>query len=96
MKSAEARLVYRKVSKYCDAASLFSREHSVHKDTTVQSFFDERIKQDAELMNDAIRRMVRSGVEMLGHSAGCDLDKLSLKFYWTDDDLPVALDYPPA
>ena len=89
--SSDARLVDRKVSEYSDAAYVFSREHNVHKDTGVGSFFNERIKEDAELTTDAIRRMVSGGVEMLSHNAGCDLDKLSLKFYWTDDDLPVSL-----
>jgi monoamine oxidase len=91
--SSDSRLIYRKISEYADAALEFSREHSIDKDTTVGSFFNQRIKEDVELTTDAIRRMVSSGVEMLSHSAGCDLDKLSLKYYWTDDDLPVKPHY---
>lgn len=88
--ATDARLIYKKVADYSDAALQFSREHDVHRDTTVGSFFDDCIKEDLDLKTSTIRRMVSNGVEMLSHSAGCDLNKLSLKFYWTDDDLPVS------
>ena len=88
-----ARLVYKKVSEYCDAALEFSREQKVHPAATVGSFFTDRIKEDADLKTETMQRMVSNGVELLSHSAACDLDKLSLKFYWTDDDLPVSLRY---
>jgi len=38
--------------------------------------------------SDDIRRLVASGVEMLGGIAACDLDQLSLKYYWMEQDLP--------
>ena len=88
--ATDAQLIYKKVTEYSDAALEFSREHDVHRDTTVGSFFNDCIKDDPDLKTETIRRMVSNGVEMLSHSAGCDLDKLSLKFYWTEDDLPVS------
>ena len=87
--ATDARLIYKKVSGYSDAALEFSREHDVHRDITVGSFFDDCIKEDPDLKTETVRCLVSNGVEMLSHSAGCDLHKLSLKFYWTDDDLPV-------
>ena len=87
--AADAQLIYRKVSEYSDAALQFSREQDVNRDTTVGSFFEKLITADADLTTERIRSLVSGGVENLSHSAGCDLDKLSLKFYWTDDDLPV-------
>ena len=91
-----ARFVYKKAAEYSDAALEFSREQNIHPATAVGSFFDDRMKVDGDLKTENMRRMVSSAVDMLAHSAGCDLDKLSLKFYWTDDDLPVSLRYPLA
>jgi len=86
-------LIYKKVAEYSDAAVEFSREQNVNPAATARSFFEDRIKEDADLKSETMRRMVWNGVEMLSYSAACDLDKLSLKFYWTDDDLPVSLHY---
>jgi translation elongation factor EF-Ts len=87
----ESKVIYEKVSQYSDEASLYSRRNVVDKSTSVGNFYDNCITSDPALSTESIRRMVASGLENLSHSAGCDLDQLSLKYYWTDDDLPVIL-----
>jgi len=86
---SESSLIYRKVSEYSDAASLHSRTNVVDRNTSVGSFYKSMIARDTELRTQTLRRLVSNGLENLSHSAGCDLDQLSLKYYWTDDDLPV-------
>ena len=37
-----------------------------------------------------MKYLVASGMEMLAEIATCDLNKLSLKYFWMEDDLPVS------
>lgn len=83
------QIIFRKVWEYADEASGYSRENNVDKDVSVREFCQKRVQEDTELEDGELREIVGSGVEMLSGFAACDLDKLSLKYFWMEDDLPV-------
>jgi hypothetical protein len=87
--SDDAALVYEKVWEYSDAAVEYSRDYKVDSKLSMEDFCHARLADDKEVKSDEIRRLVASGVEMLGGIAACDLDQLSLKYYWMEQDLPV-------
>ena len=82
-------IVLGKVWGYHEAALDYSRENVVDKDADVKSFCDERLKRDKDIKGEKMRDLVEAGVGILSGIAACDLDKLSLKYYWMEDDLPV-------
>ena len=87
----DQRFVFKKIWEYSDAAVSYSRMETVDDRATVQEFLTKRIDEDQEITSDGIRDLIASGLEMFSDGSGCDLDKLSLKYYWTEDDLPVFL-----
>jgi hypothetical protein len=89
-----SKVLFEKVWEYNEAASTYSRENTVDKDASVKQFCDERLKRDKDVKGDKMRELVESGIEMLSGIAACDLDKLSLKYYWMEDDLPVPSPFP--
>ena len=91
-----SRLLFGKVREYNKAASEYSRENTVDKDANVKDFCYERIRIDKDVKGGKMRELVESGIDMLSGIAACDLDKLSLKYYWMEDDLPVtpSLSFP--
>lgn len=83
-----AELVYRKVWEYNEAAVEYSRENEVASSKSMAEFCRQRLSKDKEVKDDR-KEIVGSGIEMLAGIAACDLDKLSLKYYWMEEDLPV-------
>lgn len=84
-----ARLLFGKVWEYNEAASEYSRENTVDKDANVKDFCEERLQNDEDVKSEKMRELIETGIDMLSGIAACDLDKLSLKYYWMEDDLPV-------
>jgi len=82
-------LIYRKVWEYSDAASDYARENDVDKNESVEDFFKERLEKDKEVKGKAMKELVDYAMKMLAGVSACDLDKLSLKYFWMEDDLPV-------
>ena len=85
----DAEFVYEKVFKYSGMASECSRQETIDKNVSVKDFCMENIKKDKEVKGDYIKGLITAGLEMLGGIAACDVDKLSLKYFWMEDDLPV-------
>ena len=85
----DAAFVYEKVFAYSGMASGYSREEKVNKDVSVKDFCVEQLERDKEVKGDGMKGLVASGLEMLAGIAACDIDKLSLKYFWMEDDLPV-------
>lgn len=83
------RLLFGKVWEYNKAASKYSRENTVDKDANVKDFCEECLQNDEDVKSEKMRELVETGIDMLSGIAACDLDKLSLKYYWMEDDLPV-------
>ena len=83
--------MYRKIWEYADAAAEYSRETEVDSAKSMEDFCQKRLAKDKEVKSD-MKSIVASGIEMLAGVAACDLDKLSLKYYWMEEDLPV---HPP-
>jgi hypothetical protein len=88
LSSKAAGLVYQKVWEYNEAAVDYSRENEVESNKSMAEFCRNRLAKDKEVKDD-MKEIVGSGVEMLAGIAACDLDKLSLKYYWMEEDLPV-------
>jgi hypothetical protein len=82
-------LINRKIWEYSDAASDYSRENDVDKNESVEDFCKERLEEDQEVKGNTMKELVDSAMKMLAVIAACDLDKLSLKYFWMEDDLPV-------
>jgi hypothetical protein len=82
-------LVYQKVWEYSDAAVDYSRDYNVGSNKSMADFCSTRLTEDKDLDSDEKRHLVEDGVEMLAGIAACDLDKMSLKYYWMEEDLPV-------
>jgi hypothetical protein len=85
----DAAFVYEKVFTYSRMASEYSREETVDKDISVKDFCIEQLERDKEVKGDRIKGFIASGLEMLQGIAACDIDNLSLKYFWMEDDLPV-------
>ena len=85
-----ASFIYRKVWEYSDAASDYSRENDVDPSVSVEDFCKEKLRKDKEIKTDEMKSLVGNAVDMLSGIAACDLNKLSLKYYWMEDDLPVS------
>jgi len=85
----DAEFVYEKVFTYSGMASECSRQETIDKNVSVKDFCMEQIKKDQEVKGDYIKGLITAGLEMLGGIAACDVDKLSLKYFWMEDDLPV-------
>jgi hypothetical protein len=60
----------------------------VESNKSMAEFCRKRLAKDKEVKDD-MKEIVGSGIEMLAGIAACDLDKLSLKYYWMEEDLPV-------
>lgn len=88
LSSKAAGLVYQKVWEYNEAAVDYSRENEVESNKSMAEFCRKRLAKDTEVKDD-MKEIVGSGIEMLAGIAACDLDKLSLKYYWMEEDLPV-------
>lgn len=82
-------LIYRKVWEYSDAASDYSRENDVDKNESVEDFCKERLEKDKEVKGKAMKELVGDAMKMFANISACNLDKLSLKYFWMEDDLPV-------
>ena len=91
LNSKTANFIYRKVWEYSDAASDYSRQNKVDPKLSVEDFCQEKLNKDKEIKNGEMKSLVGNAVDMLSGIAACDLDKLSLKYYWMEDDLPVPL-----
>jgi hypothetical protein len=91
VKDSTCGFIYEKVFTYNHAASVYSREHKVEKEKSVLEFCRKQLDEDEDVDTDEKRELVGSGVEMLAGISACDLEKLSLKYYWMEDDLPVPL-----
>lgn len=89
LKTKTAEFIYRKVWEYSFAASDFSRENDVDPRLNVEDFCQEKLNHDREIKTGEMKSLVGNAVDMLSGVAACDLDKLSLKYYWMEDDLPV-------
>jgi len=89
-----SKVLFEKVWEYNEAASTYSRENVVDKDANVKQFCDERLKNDKDVKGEKMRELVDSSIDMLSGIAACDLDKMSLKYYWMEDDLPVPTPFP--
>ena len=83
------KLINRKVWEYYKAAMNYSRENEVHKDETVEDFCNNRLENDQEVNDEDIKKSLHSRLKMIAEIAACDLDKMSLKYFWMEDDLPV-------
>ena len=81
--------LYQKVWEYFEAAIDCSRENFVDKDRSVQDFFSKRLEEDETLENEYMRDLLGSALQLLAGFVGSDLDQLSLKYFWTTDELPV-------
>jgi hypothetical protein len=84
-----ASLIYRKIWDYSKAASTYSRENDVTSGTSVEDFFRKRVEDDHEINGKEMKDLFRSALQVLSGIAACDLDKLSLKYYWMEDSVPV-------
>ena len=84
-----AALLDRKTWEYWEAASVYSRENEVDKDISVEDFCRNRLDNDQDVNDKATKAMFRSAIELIGGITACELDKLSLKYFWMEDDLPV-------
>jgi hypothetical protein len=87
----ESAFIYEKVWEYSDAAVEYSRENNVASNKSMLDFCNTRLAEDPDLKTDELKRLIASGVDMLGDIAACDLDKMSLRYYWMEQDLPVHL-----
>lgn len=59
------------------------------EDRSVQDFFNKRLEEDETLENEYMRDLLGSALQLLAGFVGSDLDQLSLKYFWTTDELPV-------
>jgi hypothetical protein len=84
-----AGIVYQKVWEYSDAAVELSRNEDVDKNLSVEDFCEKRLAKDEDLKDEHLKRVAASGIRMLAEISACDLDKLSLRYYWMEEDLPV-------
>ena len=84
-----AKFIYHKIWNYSEAASAYSRRNEVTIGTSAEDFFRKRIEDDHELKGKEIQDLFRSALQVLSGIAACDLDKLSLKYYWMEDSVPV-------
>jgi len=90
LKTKTAEFIYRKVWEYSDAASDLSRKTDVDPRLSVEDFCQEKLNHDREIKTGEMKSLVGDAIDMLSGIAACDLDKLSLKYYWMEDDLPVS------
>jgi hypothetical protein len=90
LNSKTANFIYRKVWEYSGAASEYSRESDIDPRLSVEDFCQEKLNKDKEIKSREMKSLVGNAVAMLSGVAACDLDKLSLKYYWMEDDLPVS------
>jgi len=85
----DTAFIYEKIFTYSDMALEYSRQETIDKDISIKDFCMEQMKKDREVQGDYIKGLITSALEMLGGIAACDIDKLSFKYYWMEDDLPV-------
>ena len=84
-----AALLDRKVWEYWEAASVYSRENEVDKDISLEDFCQNRLDNDKDVNDKVTKAMCHSTIELIGGISACKLDKLSLKYFWMENDLPV-------
>jgi len=84
-----AGVIYRKVWEYSDGAVNLSRQEDVDKNLSVEDYCQKRLAEDEDLTNEHLKQVAVSSIRMLAEIAACDLDKLSLRYYWMEEDLPV-------
>ena len=89
--SETSTLLYRKVWEYFKAASDFSRGNNVDKNRSLDEFFQSRLQEDQELEDNELRHLLRRAIQLLAGFSGCELEKLSLKYCWAEDELPVGI-----
>ena len=83
--------IFKKIMEYASGASTYSRENDVDKERSLGDYCEEQLYKDEEVHNEHTRQLIASGMKMLSGMAACDIEKLSLKYYWMEEDLPVAL-----
>jgi hypothetical protein len=81
--------INRKVWEYYKTAMNYSRENEVDKNDTVEDFCNSRLENDQEVKDEDMKKALRPRLKMIAEIAACDLDKMSLKYFWMEDDLPV-------
>jgi hypothetical protein len=84
-----AGLIYRKIWDYSEAASAYSRTNEVTSWTSAEDFFRKRIEDDPELKGKEMQDLFLPALQVLSGVAACELDVLSLKYYWMEDGVPV-------
>lgn len=61
------------------------------KNRNVGDFFKRLLEEDQDLENNEMKYLMTCALQMLVAYSACDLDKLSLKYLWAEDELPVGL-----
>jgi hypothetical protein len=84
-------MIYRKAWEYFDVASDYSRKNDVDKNRSAGDFYRGLVEEDQELDNNDMKYFMTCALHMLVTYSACDLDKLSLKYMWAEDELPVGL-----
>ena len=84
-----AALLERKIWEYWEAASVYSRENEVDKDISLEDFCHNRLNNDKDVNDKVTKALLRSSIHLIGVISACALDKLSLKYFWMENDLPV-------
>lgn len=84
-----AGLLDRKIWEYWAAASVYSRENEVDKDISLEDFCENRLNNDQDVNGKVTKALLRSSIELIGGISACELEKLSLKYFWMENDLPV-------
>lgn len=82
-------VLYRKVWEYFNAAADYSRKNDVDKNRNVGDFYKGLLEEDQELKNNDMKYFVACALQVLVGYSACHLDKLSLKYLWAEDELPV-------
>ena len=84
-----AGLLDRKIWEYWRAASVYSRENEVDQDISLEDFCENRLNNDQDVNGKVTKALLRSSIELIGGISACELEKLSLKYFWMENDLPV-------
>ena len=84
-----AELLDPKFWEYWVAASVYSRDNDVDKDISLEDFVRNRLDNDKDANDNVMKAIFRSLVDLIGGISACKLDKLSLKYFWMENDLPV-------
>jgi monoamine oxidase len=84
-----AQFIYCKIWDYSAAASAYSRSEDVASGRSAEDFFESCIGNNYELEGKEMRTLFHSGLHVVSGVSSCDLNKLSLKYYWMEDSAPV-------